>query len=341
MEEGRVNEREQKANFSNDGEEQKEQIQDDDREMSEEEIAQSEESFEYTDASPPFYQQNLSRAWTFFRSITWQLEFKDKKLNEQYHLFKVASTSPILAAAIALVISLCFIAYWTLVLVTDITVYAIILTVVSFIFAVLLFWCLVHLRFTIPLAGQQTKYFCLFKALETFVTLGVILTLGFTFLMRSVRPCTSLAYSHIWACTPTSKCRGLPGDMAFVLLFLPFTFSAVFPFVSVKAQFLSLSIGVIFLIAVTINNNSIFAISWVVACILVSFSVLLFYHLQHMELFLYTTRFYEIRRQQAIIQRRLATKLKDEMRHLVSSVSHDLKSVSSFGFLFDSYYLYT
>lgn len=292
------------------------------------------DSYEYTDSTPAFYRHSFAASWILSDQLNYRFEFKESSLRERYRLFKIASSSPLLTAIIAVLVFFSFITYWTLVLRNYHSIYPILLAIFSFFFAIVLFWLLIIGRFTISIAAQQTEYCSYFQILETIIMFGIIITLGLIHVMRNIRICDSLNYADIWACTPTAACGSIPGDLSMLLLFSPFIFSTIFPFISFTALVIGLDIGIAFVIFGIVYHHSFVSWSWFAVTFILSHYALFLYRLQHMEIFLYTSKFYEIRRQQAIAQKRLAQKLKEEMKNLIACVTHDLKSVRLFPLLF-------
>jgi hypothetical protein len=73
--------------------------------------------------------------------------------------------------------------------------------------------------------------------------------------------------------------------------------------------------------------NSIIPAVYITFAMLFNLFLLVFNRLQHMQLFIYCERFYHIVEEKAQQEKRMNDKLNDEMRNLIASVSHDLKSV--------------
>eukprot|EP01040_Poterioochromonas_malhamensis_P007072 gene7072-7635_t len=268
----------------------------------------------------------LTSCWIFYSHIGLNLEFTDSIIRDQYYLFRVASTSPFFVLMIAILITFCYITYWTLVFNSFYSVPALILAIFSFIFAIIVLWLIAFLRLGKSLIEQQFAYRPILVALESLATLGITTTVGFVLVFRALRVCDHFNYDAIWACAPSSKCRGIPGDVSLVLLFFPYIFFVIFPFLSIYVVFISELIAFFFVIFCASFNSSYLSSSWIAVSIVISLFILVLYRLQSMELFLYTIKYYQVMKQKSANERRLAEKLSNEMRCLISSVSHDLKS---------------
>jgi signal transduction histidine kinase len=264
--------------------------------------------------------------YILFSNINYKLEFSDEKLKEQYYLFRTATTSPSLALGIAVVVLVCYIIYWSFVFHVDTSPFPIIIASLSFIIAIVFFWILIYLRCTTSLADQQSKFKQLLVTLESCLATGIVTTTGLVLLMRSLRICSSVNFSERWSCTPNYY--SIPADVSVVLMFSPLIFSVVFPFLPFSVVYSCEFIATAFIISIVTYKNAYGSAVLVAFLILLSLFLLIVYRLQQMELFLYTTKYYQALKEQARQERRMASQLSNEMKSLISGVSHDLKSVS-------------
>jgi hypothetical protein len=262
-----------------------------------------------------------------FKNLNYQMGFKDGELNDQYYVFRTASTSPVFAFGVALFVLICFVIYWPFVYLVYISPISISLGCASFIFGIVLFWILLYLRCFIPLAEQQTEYRALIVTLESVVSIGIVVTCGLVLVMRSFRRCPSQAFEDRWACSPGYDVHGIPGDVPLVLMFCPLIFSVVFPFMNFAMIYICQAAAIAITLFCLIYRQAYASAVYTALLIGLSLFLLLVYRLQQMELFLYTTKYYEALKEQTRQERRMASRLSNEMKCLISSVSHDLKSV--------------
>jgi hypothetical protein len=271
-----------------------------------------------------------------FKNLNYRMEFKDGELNDQYYVFRTASTSPIFALGVALCVLICFVVYWPFVYLVYTNPISITLGCVSFIFGIVLFWILIYLRCFIPLAEQQTDYRVQIVTLESLVAIGVVVTVGLVLVMRSLRRCPSQAFEDRWACTPSYDSKNIPADIPFVLLFSPLIFSVIFPFMSFAIIYICEGLAIAIALFCLIYREAYGSAVHIALLIGLGLFILIVYRSQQMELFLYTTKYYEALKEQTRQERRMAARLSNEMKCLISSVSHDLKSVR-FVFSYSSY----
>eukprot|EP01040_Poterioochromonas_malhamensis_P010417 gene10417-11333_t len=271
-------------------------------------------------------QPPVKNCFTFFHTISATLEFRDEEYREQFYLFRVASTSPIFAAIIAMYVTFTFIAFWTFFFHNYHTLPLIFLAIVSFLFTVALFWVVVYARSTVPVKSQQSIYKKWFVRAETSVTYGFTITTSCVALFRALQSCPSLSFEDIFSCSAGKAVRGIPIDITFIILSFPFIFYIIFPFLTIGHVFINMAIAITFTLSYTIYLRGYVAADWVVLNILFTVCVVVIYRLQAMELFLYTTKYYKIMKKQASEEVALAEKLSNEMRQLIASVAHDLKS---------------
>jgi hypothetical protein len=262
-----------------------------------------------------------------FNTINYKLEFSDEKLSEQYYIFRTASISPAFSFGVAVFLSVSCIIYWSFVFHAVFSPFVLIVALISLIFGVLL-WILVYLRFMIPLADQQFKRKPLLVRLSSWVSVGVSITLGLILVMRSLRRCPSMRFEDHWSCNPTYGTGTIPSDIALVLMFSPLVFSVVFPFLPFSVVYLCQFIATGFVGSTLIYLQAAGSTVHVSLLIVISLFMLFVYRLQQMEFFLYTTKYYQALKEQARQDKRIAARLSNEMKCLISSVCHDLKSVN-------------
>jgi signal transduction histidine kinase len=263
-------------------------------------------------------------------AINFGFEFIDKALREKYLIFRIASTPPVYTLFVASFLSAGCVFYWGMVLSDVASAIPVFLAVLSFIFAVLLMWLIVLLRYyQQSLQDQQYKYLKLLQWLEAIAMLGLVITTGFVVVARATRHCTSFNFVDIWSCVPfPESVHSIGGDIALILVSLPFILSVGFPCIPVFVTFLSLLIGILFLVALLIYLNNFVPSIFIIVAILLNLLVLVFSRLQNMQLFLYCEKYYHMVEEQAQQEKRMNEKINDEMRNLIASVSHDLKSVT-------------
>jgi hypothetical protein len=81
------------------------------------------------------------------------------------------------------------------------------------------------------------------------------------------------------------------------------------------------------MIAIAINN-SVLAIGWVVTTWIIALGLLFMYRHQDMQLFLLVVNYFAKVEEAANRQRKDVERLSQEIRSLISYISHDLKTVS-------------
>jgi signal transduction histidine kinase len=269
-------------------------------------------------------------------AINYGFEFVDKALGEKYLIFRIASTPPLYTLLVASFLSVGCIFYWGMVLNDVASAIPVSLAIFSFIFAILLMWVIVFLRYyQQSLQDQQYKYLKLLQWVESVTMVGLVITTGFVVVARSSRHCTSFGFSDIWSCVPVpSHVLSIGGDIALVMVSLPFILSVGFPCIPVFVTFISLAIAIIFVISLLIYLNSFLPSTIMIVAILLNLLILIFSRLQNMQLFFYCEKYYHMIDEQAQQEKKMSDKINEEMRNLIASVSHDLKSVSSFFLMF-------
>jgi signal transduction histidine kinase len=274
-----------------------------------------------------------TRKLTFFEtgdgtSFNCVLEFSDATLKEKYRVFRIASTSPRYALITACFLTFGFIFYWLLVLADYATLIPLLLFAFSAIFAIILMWTIVFLRYHIPMNVQKYQSRGILAWLESLTMIGLVITTGLVITMRSQRTCVGLSFQEIWSCVPGSYFRGILGDISLVLVSFPFILSVAFPFVPYSIVLFSLALGIVFLISLLIYVHALIPSTFIIVSILLNIFIVIFTRLQNMEMFLCLVRYYTLMEQQTQRERQLTSHLNDEMRNLIANVSHDLKSVS-------------
>ncbi len=268
----------------------------------------------------------VKNCWSFAQQVSFRLEFREKRLRKQFYLFRVASTSPLVGIIIAVFVTITFICFWTLFFLNVHTLPLIFLAIVSFIFSVALFWVVVYSRVVISVKAQQSIYRKYFILGETLVTYSFTLTTCLVALFRAFNTCSSLSFVHIFSCSTGRSFHDIPMDITFIILNFPFIFYLIFPFLTIGHALINLAISIVFTLFYTIYFESYVAADWVILNVLFSVFIMLLYRMQSMELFFFTTRYYEMIKNQSSEERALAEKLSHEMRQLIASVAHDLKS---------------
>jgi hypothetical protein len=260
-------------------------------------------------------------------NINWLFEFSETPLKMKYRMFKVASTSPRYALMIALFVSVGFGFYWGMVLDVYVSFLPLLLFVFSFIFAILFMWTIVILRFLLPLSEQQDRYRVLLACLESITMLGLVVSICSVVGLRSQHSCASHSLSDIWTCYLDSS-HAVVGDVSLILVSFPFILSIGFPFVPYFVVIISLLIAAGCLLTVLVSLDILGASTFVIISILFNIFLLIFTRLQSMELFLYLIKYYGMVEERIDYENQLSKTLNDEMRNLIASVSHDIKSVS-------------
>jgi hypothetical protein len=262
-------------------------------------------------------------------SINLLFEFYEVPLKVKYRMFKIASTSPRYALFIACLITAGFLFYWGMVLSVYSSVLPLLLFAFSFIFAILLMWMIVFLRYRLPLSEQQDRYRVLLACLESVTMVGLVITTALVIVMRAQTHCTMQTFSNVWDCYPDSSSYSVLGDVSFILISFPFILSVGFPFVPYIIVMLCLLLGTVFVLTLFSYLNILSFMTFLIVTILFNIFLLVFARLQSMELFLYLIKYYHMIEERSNYEKQLTLKLNDEMRNLIASVSHDIKSVSS------------
>jgi fatty acid desaturase len=271
------------------------------------------------------YAQSQAEHWILADNINYNMEFMDGKVQEEFFNFRTASTPPIFSVGVAVFIFVGYVIYWVLVFRDYFAPFPVIIAVLSFIIAIPLFWILIYLRYMS--LEQQSKQRMLLILLESAVSLGMQITLGMIFVMRTLRRCESLTFLDRWSCNVGYDTYDIPSDVSFVLICIPLIFSVIFPYLPFVVIYVCEATGITFVIAMISYRQAYGSAVFVAVLIIFSLFLLFVYRLQQMQLFLFTTKYYNAVRTQERRERHIASHLTNEMRSLISSVSHDLKSV--------------
>jgi hypothetical protein len=288
------------------------------------------------------YAQSQVEHWIFADNVNYNMEFTDGKVQEEFFNFRTASTPPIFSVGVALCIFVGFVAYWVLVFRDHFAPFPIIVAALSFVVAIPLFWILIYCRYRPPIFQPSNQRMTLIL-LESAVSLGMQITLGLILVMRTLRRCESLTFLDRWSCNVGYDTYDIPSDIAFVLICIPLIFSVIFPYLPFVIIYVCEAIGITFIIAMLNYRQAYGSAVFVAVLIIVSLFLLFVYRLQQMELFLFTTKYYTAVRAQEHRERHIASHLTNEMKSLISSVSHDLKSVRKVHYLsvsFSNFFLY-
>jgi hypothetical protein len=263
-------------------------------------------------------------------SINLFFEFYEVPLKDKYRKFKIASTSPRYTLFIASLITAGFSFYWGMMLSVYSSILPLCLFAFSFLFAILLMWLIVYLRYRLPISQQQDRYRVFLGLLESVTMVGLVITTALVVIMRSQKShCTMHTFSNVWDCYPDSSSYAVLGDVSFILICFPFILSVGFPFVPYIIVMLCLLVGTVFVLTLFSYLNILSSMSFLIVAILFNIFLLVFARLQSMELFLYLIKYYRMVEERSDYEKQLTQKLNDEMRNLIASISHDIKSVSS------------
>jgi hypothetical protein len=272
------------------------------------------------------YAQSQADHWILADNINYNMEFTDAKVQEEFFNFRTASTPPIFSVGVAVFIFVGYVTFWVLVFRDYFAPFPIIVAIFSFIIGIPLFWILIYLRYRPPIC-QQPNQRILLILLESVVAVGIQITVGLILVMRTLRRCESLTFLERWSCNVGYDTYNIPSDVAFVLICIPLIFSVIFPYLPFVIIYVCEIIGIAFVIAMLSYRQAYGSAVLVALCIVFSLFLLFVYRLQQMELFLFTTKYYNAVRAQERRERHIASHLTSEMKSLISSVSHDLKSV--------------
>jgi hypothetical protein len=272
------------------------------------------------------YAQSHADHWILRDNINYHMEFTDEKVQEEFFNFRTASTPPIFSVGVAAFVFVGYVIYWALVFRDYFAPFPVIIAALSFIFAIPLFWILIYCRYRAPI-GQQSNQRMTLILLESAVSLVIQITVGLILIMRTVRRCESLTFLERWSCNVGYDTYDIPSDIAFVLIFIPLIFSVIFPYLPFAVIYVCEIIAIAFVIAMLSYRQAYGSAVFVVVLIIFSLFLLFVYRLQQMELFLFTTKYNTAVRRQERRERHIASHITNEMKSLISSVSHDLKSV--------------
>lgn len=265
--------------------------------------------------------------------ISYWFFFSDPLLARYYCSFKITST-PYTYTLWMMIGFICyFLIYWTLVILANPDPFAyglISLTVVIAIFPITLV-CLLRKKSHRHAAERSPKEPVQRRIawLESCTVLGFVIVFSLIHIMRSYNgPCPTENYAEIWHCLPALASLSIVSETVLILLMLPLLFSIILPHVHFTIILISMfiSIGVAAITSGLLQASG--SATWVFFLIIFLLVIQFFYQRQHMELFLYTWRYQQSIQARERDRRMQETKLATEMRNMVASVSHDLKSVS-------------
>lgn len=261
--------------------------------------------------------------------FTCFLEFRDLSVRKQYLSFKTATTSPSHLLVFSAIVTFLLLSYWSMVFQTHISFISVSLCIFSLAFFVLSLWIIVYCRLKFSVDYQNTHLRNIFKYLESFTVIGCSLSIATIIVMRIARgPCDSLNFVDSWSCVGSSDCVRSPNESLFILLTLPFAFSLVFPFVPMQIIFSTLLFGDVVAVAIIAYQKNLVAVLLTLLTMTFATTALYLHQLQHLKLFLYIRRYYNAMEFQVQEHERNAQQLNNEMRCLIASISHDMKTVS-------------
>ena len=152
---------------------------------------------------------------------------------------------------------------------------------------------------------------------------------GLIHMMRAIYgPCEDLNFSHMWYCLPFLGCNTIFSETLHLMMILPLIFLIVFPYVQFYIIIIAYIGSVITALVIAVVTEASQSALWII-CNVLSYAIVLYiYQRQHLQLFLFTKRYQRIVDARDRDRRSRDMKLAEEMRNMVASISHDMKSVS-------------
>lgn len=274
------------------------------------------------------YQQSVE-------GIDFFLEFSNPHLAEDYKSFKIANSSLVPLVIATAVLTGMWAAYWILVFIRLFNIFSLTTMIISG-FPIVLLWLLITMKSRIPLKSQLGDYRQFFTNIESMIIIGVSISTSLVVIMRAVNgQCVSDSFEQLWYCSPSRW--ALPSDVVYVTLTLPLFFKILLPFIAFYTVIFSFVISLFTVIVSMIFFQTIASASMVIVLTLLTAAIVYCYRLQHLQLYLAVNTYQQTLRlrQQDFIEN--AARLRNEMANVLSSICHDMKSVSDLFFLYYSY----
>lgn len=273
---------------------------------------------------------------TLQHELTGLFNFRDSQLSNEYLRFKIASTPYSYVTITTALLSCYLLFYWLMVLMQHAEVFSITLAVLTVCLAIIPLWMIVFIRFQYTSAKQESeqpsdsKGMQALRVLECYAVIGIVATFSLIQIMRySNGPCTESDFLNIWYCLPFLKCSSIFSETIQFLSIFPLLLLIIMPYVSF-----------VVIVLVFISAMAIIAVSaalasapksmiWITCTVIFDSILLYFYQRQQIQLFLFTKRYKQIVEVRERDRNNRATKLAEDTRNMVASISHDLKSVSN------------
>lgn len=260
--------------------------------------------------------------------ITLYLEFQSYSLNTQYQTFKIASSNQFSLFIVTMILTCLYCLYWIFVLYVKRDWLTIGLWIITLWMAMLPLWILLWLRVRIPLNEQIAKYKVFMTFLETYVMIGWSLTWYLIIIYRLLQgACTSFDFISLWSCNPGQVVGGISGDTSFIYLTMPLLFTIAMPFIPQRSVMIIQGLMICSMITLISFKRATTSATLIVLLCFFSWISIYFYRLQHMELFLYSSKFersLEIRSRET---QENSKRLSNELRLMITNIAHDLRSV--------------
>lgn len=262
-------------------------------------------------------------------NICFYLEFQDIHLSARYKIFKIGSTSTITIFLLGLLLSIIYTIYWVLVFSVKNNSFAILTFIISLILGPTILWILIGFRLFVSIEKQKRQYKLLLSYLEPFVIVGWAISLYCIIIFRvNEGKCSLKNLIYIWSCNPYYSLHGFSADTSYLFISLPLIFSTTMPFIESKILLSIHFICALALIGLVIEQVELLSVPFVSLFIIINSLILVFYRYQNMELFLLNSKYERSLEIRSIEKRINENKLCQEMSNMVTSIAHDLKSVS-------------
>jgi hypothetical protein len=260
--------------------------------------------------------------------INFFLEFLDPQVAEDYKSFKIANSSFVLLAITTVVLTGTWVAYWILVFRVIVDVFTVMTMVISG-FPIVLLWLLVLMKSLISVEDQIGEYRQNFTNIESLIIIGISISTSLVLVMRSVNgPCVSDTFTELWYCSPFFSFDTLPSDIVYTTLTFPLFFEILLPFVEFHTVIFSFGISLSVVLFSVVYFHAQASIAIVIEITLITAAIGICYRQQHIQLYLAADRYQQLLRLRQQDFGENAERLREGMSNVLSSVCHDMKSVS-------------
>lgn len=253
--------------------------------------------------------------------------FKNPHNEKKFRHFIIQSVPFYYSIILGAIVTITFVLIWTLIFHEIQTKRFFIGFIVSLVLTNVPIWILSYYKLTKKLSYLES--FKLYTILECCSYLGIIISACIILIARIRQgPCNDNNFPHIWICLPAKNT--IPADIAFTVIISPFALTLIFPYLPNIIVIIGHAISLGCIIYGLADLRSINSIPWIILILVLVYFCQFFFYMQYLELFSTTNKFYEIVESNSKRQIEESQKLATTIKSMITSIVHDIKSVSFF-----------